>query len=683
MSITHLALRRGFLDRKKPLKHGVATAGALTVSEISSNEERQLWERLCLIASAVHHPDAAASCLRLSLATSPYCMSATGHYTITRWDTSQLLLEYVRKRHLASANCRLTPEEELQLLTGGNEGAMAQAGGWHTVLLRSDGQAIAYGCNRGDECSIPPLDEGISYTQVAAGGSHTALLRSDGQAVACGENADGQCTIPPLDGGLSYIQVSAGEFHTVLLRSDGEAVACGFNQRGQCNIPSKEARISYIQVSAGGLHTVFLRSDGKAVGCGFYNDGQCSFPPLAEGLSYTQVSAGASHTVLLRSDGQAVACGSNSHGQCNIPPKEAGISYIQVSAGNFHTLFLRSDGQVVACGSKSDGQCSIPPLPRRLSYSQVSAGALHTVLLRSDGEAVAFGWNSSLQCNIPPLRSWREWLPFGFAAPSYRYICDFTTFPLLGTDRVVQVDFLLEGNAGVTLKCVGLDGLEVLRLKAQKSDRTVDVCSRVARELDTNVENLRMVLPDARLLGTISKANPFATLSDVILAWQKPELLMRKQMLQAVLSALSPQQKLELPLRLGHVVEDDNFDRVCDKTFTEEVGFFERISSTLRDVTYNRPEKTDLKGLEAMIFIDGLFSIFGPSASAAFPFLYELFTETMYVKVVSLDDPATVASTLLRVCGGAGGKSAGLSVLRMLELNPQVCSEMPRPIAQG
>jgi len=261
-----------------------ATAAALTVSEISSNEERQLWERLCLIASAVHHPDAAASCLRLSLATSPYCMSATGHYTITRWDTSQLLLEYVRKRHLASANCRLTPEEELQLLTGGNEGR-----------------------------------------------------------------------------------------------------------------------------------------------------------------------------------------------------------------------------------------------------------------------------------------------------------------------------------------------------------------------------------------------------------WQKPELLMRKQMLQAVLSALSPQQKLELPLRgKGHVVEDDNFDRVCDKTFTEEVGFFERISSTLRDVTYNRPEKTDLKGLEAMIFIDGLFSIFGPSASAAFPFLYELFTETMSVKVLSLDDPATVASTLLRVCGGAGGKSAGLSVLRMLELNPQVCSEMPR-----
>ena len=81
---------------------------------------------------------------------------------------------------------------------------------------------------------------------------------------------------------------------------------------------------------------------------------------------------------------------------------------------------------------------------------------------------------------------------------------------------MVQVAFLLEGDAGVVLTCVGLDGLEVLRLKAQKSDRTVDVCSRVARELNTDAQNLRMVLPDARLLATICKANPLVTLSDVI-----------------------------------------------------------------------------------------------------------------------------------------------------------------------
>ena len=82
---------------------------------------------------------------------------------------------------------------------------------------------------------------------------------------------------------------------------------------------------------------------------------------------------------------------------------------------------------------------------------------------------------------------------------------------------MVQVGFCLEGDGGIILTCVGLDGLEVLllRLKAQKSNRTVDVCSRVARELNTacvqftsrtacpDARNLRMVLPDARLPAII------------------------------------------------------------------------------------------------------------------------------------------------------------------------------------
>ena len=66
---------------------------------------------------------------------------------------------------------------------------------------------------------------------------HTVLLRSDGVAVACGRNSQGQCNIPPLDEGLSYSHVSAGYDHTVLLRSDGRAVCCGQNDFGQCDIP--------------------------------------------------------------------------------------------------------------------------------------------------------------------------------------------------------------------------------------------------------------------------------------------------------------------------------------------------------------------------------------------------------------------------------------------------------------
>ena len=44
---------------------------------------------------------------------------------------------------------------------------------------------------------------------VSAGLYHTVLLRSDGCAVACGDNECGQCDIPALDDDVTYTQVSA------------------------------------------------------------------------------------------------------------------------------------------------------------------------------------------------------------------------------------------------------------------------------------------------------------------------------------------------------------------------------------------------------------------------------------------------------------------------------------------
>ena len=110
------------------------------------------------------------------------------------------------------------------------------AGEFFTVLLRSDGKAIACGESDFDQCDFPVLEEGMSYTQVSAGHVHTVLLRSDGMAVACGANDFGKCEVPPLDPGLFYTQVSAGRLHTVLLRNDGQAVACGSESLGQRNL---------------------------------------------------------------------------------------------------------------------------------------------------------------------------------------------------------------------------------------------------------------------------------------------------------------------------------------------------------------------------------------------------------------------------------------------------------------
>jgi hypothetical protein len=56
------------------------------------------------------------------------------------------------------------------------------------------------------------LEDGTTYIQVAAGDDHTVLLRSDGSAVACGHHGSGRCQIPPLGPGDLYVaDMSWGE----------------------------------------------------------------------------------------------------------------------------------------------------------------------------------------------------------------------------------------------------------------------------------------------------------------------------------------------------------------------------------------------------------------------------------------------------------------------------------------
>ena len=108
----------------------------------------------------------------------------------------------------------------------------------HSLLLRDDGQAVAFGLNVDQRCNIPALPAGVRYMACAAGGEHSVLLRDDGQAVAFGSNMDQQCNIPALPAGVRYVACAAGSFYSVLIRDDGQAVAFGENVFRQCNIPA-------------------------------------------------------------------------------------------------------------------------------------------------------------------------------------------------------------------------------------------------------------------------------------------------------------------------------------------------------------------------------------------------------------------------------------------------------------
>ena len=101
---------------------------------------------------------------------------------------------------------------------------MPAAGNLHSILLKSDGTAAAFGSNSHVQCYIPGPPEGITYTQVAAGDEHTVLLKSDGTAAAFGGMCHGQCNIPALADGVKYTS-NEGMPRTVLSLHFGNGYA--------------------------------------------------------------------------------------------------------------------------------------------------------------------------------------------------------------------------------------------------------------------------------------------------------------------------------------------------------------------------------------------------------------------------------------------------------------------------
>ena len=112
---------------------------------------------------------------------------------------------------------------------------MVSAGQNRSVLLRSDGCAVACGAKVFFQCNTPPLDQGVTYTQVSAGNNFTVLLRSDGHADAVGTNSYGQCDISPLDDGAGKSLRNLRKLaNTCEISSSAKACESAFAQNAAC-----------------------------------------------------------------------------------------------------------------------------------------------------------------------------------------------------------------------------------------------------------------------------------------------------------------------------------------------------------------------------------------------------------------------------------------------------------------
>ena len=82
------------------------------------------------------------------------------------------------------------------------------------------------------------------------------------------------------------------------------------------------------------------------------------------------------------------------------------------------------------------------------------------------------------------------------------------------TDLVLLLELVGQDDA-ITLTCSTLAGEERFRLIARAADSAWETHKRIARELNVNLANLHLMLPDGKLLAKVCRKNPGTSVAKV------------------------------------------------------------------------------------------------------------------------------------------------------------------------
>lgn len=291
---------------------------------------------------------------------------------------------------------------------------------------------------------------------VAAGASHSLAVRADGSAWAwgnnrCGQLGDGTDTdrrLPVAMQGLrDVVAVTAEQGKSLFVAADRTLWWCCHGQysteRWRAVIAQSELAGSVAAAAMGSFHHAALLTDGTVATWGANISGQLGdgtlqsdlLPPerreqaaAVPGLSeVTAIAAGGAHTLALRADGSVWAWGANYCGQLGdgtnserpSPVPVAGLDRGVVAvAADGHTSFaLREDGAVLAWGYNYSGRLGYGGLDHghadwrpelvdgRLVPAEIAGlggpvvAIAPQVAVRADGSVVAWGGSD-------PARAW-------------------------------------------------------------------------------------------------------------------------------------------------------------------------------------------------------------------------------------------------------------------------------------
>ena len=303
-------------------------------------------------------------------------------------------------------NTTTSSSSPVSVVGGFTDWTQLDAGAAHSVGVRANGSAWAWGYNSqgqlGDNNTtsrsspVSVVGGFTDWTQLSAGGGHSLGLRANGSAWAWGVNLNGRLgdntttssssPVSVVGGFTDWTQLSAGGGHSLGLHADGGAWAWGSNYIGQLGDGTSTDRSSPVSVVGG------------------FTD-------------WTQLSAGGGHSLGLRANGSAWAWGSNFFGELgdnSITARSSPVSVVggftdwaQLSAGGYFSLGLRANGSAWAWGFNFVGQLGDGTSTTRRSpvsvvggftdWVELSAGGDHSVGLRANGTAWAWGTNTSGQ----------------------------------------------------------------------------------------------------------------------------------------------------------------------------------------------------------------------------------------------------------------------------------------------
>jgi alpha-tubulin suppressor-like RCC1 family protein len=292
-------------------------------------------------------------------------------------------------------NTLVAKSSPVSVIGGFTDWVQISAGSSHTAAIRANGTAWAWGSaavgQLGDNTLVTrssPVSVVGGFTdwvQISAGSQHTVAIRANGTAWAWGSATNGRLgdnttvskssPVSVVGGFTDWVQISAGSLHTAAIRANGTAWCWGSGANGRLGDGSGVTRSSpvlvsgdftdWVQISAAsaaaGDHTAAIRANGTAWCWGSSLTGQLgdntavskSSPVSVVGgfTDWVQISAGGQHTAAIRANGTAWAWGSGTGGRLgdnttvskSSPVSAVGgfTDWVQISAGSEHTAALR------------------------------------------------------------------------------------------------------------------------------------------------------------------------------------------------------------------------------------------------------------------------------------------------------------------------------------------------------